>query len=348
MSSGYACLQAARPVVFGVTTIILVYLPILSLRGIEGKMFRPMAYTVVFALVTSLVLALTLMPALAALFLRRHVEEEETIIVRGAHRLYEPFLRGAIARPVATTLFGPSLCCKHRSGTSLGAVSVPKLDEGSIAIQAIRLPSVSLESSIKTTTDIEKILREFQPVETIVSKTGRPEIANDPMTANMTDILVILKPHSRWQGFDSDEALVEEMKKRLTEGIPGNSFSFTQPIELRVQELVAGVKSDVGISLYGDDLPSLKAKADEIAKAIEEVPGAADVQTEQVAGLPFLRVKIRREQISRLGISASQVLDAVSIIGGRVIGQVYEGQRAFRFKSDSLLTGEMKSIDSGD
>ena len=325
-----ACLQVARPVVFGVTTIILVYLPILSLRGIEGKMFRPMAYTVVFALVTSLVLALTLMPALAALFLRRHAEEEETVIVRGAHRLYVPFLHAAMARPVATALFSVLLFAGSVGlALRLGAVFVPKLDEDSLAIQAIRLPSVSLESSVKTTTEIEKVLREFQPVETVVSKTGRPEIANDPMTANMTDILVMLKPHTSWKGFDSDEALVDAMKKKLTDEIPGNSFSFTQPIELRVQELVAGVKSDVGISLYGDDLATLKTKADEIARVIEGVPGAADVQTEQVAGLPFLRVKIRREQISRLGISASQVLDAVSVIGGRVVGQVYEGQRRF-------------------
>jgi len=325
-----ACLQVARPVVFGVTTIILVYLPILSLRGIEGKMFRPMAYTVVFALVTSLVLALTLMPALAALFLRRHVEEEETVIVRGAHHLYEPVLRSAMTRPsmvalISMVLFAGSIGMALR----LGAVFVPKLDEDSIAIQAIRLPSVSLESSVKTTTEIEKLLREFQPVSTVVSKTGRPEIANDPMTANMTDILVMLKPHDEWQGFHSDEALVDAMKEKLTSAIPGNSFSFTQPIELRVQELVAGVKSDVGISLYGDDLATLKTKADEIARVIEGVPGAADVQTEQVAGLPFLRVKIKRDQISRLGISATQVLDAVSVIGGRVVGQVYEGQRRF-------------------
>lgn len=325
-----ACLQVARPVVFGVTTIILVYLPILSLRGIEGKMFRPMAYTVVFALVTSLVLALTLMPALAALFLRKHVEEEETAIVRGAHRIYEPVLRSAMKSPgivaiVSLVLFLGSIGMALR----LGAVFVPKLDEDSIAIQAIRLPSVSLESSVKTTTEIEKLLREFQPVSTVISKTGRPEIANDPMTANMTDILVMLKPHDEWQGFHSDEALVDAMKEKLTSAIPGNSFSFTQPIELRVQELVAGVKSDVGISLYGDDLATLKSKADEIARVIESVPGAADVQTEQVAGLPFLRVKIKRDQISRLGISATQVLDAVSVIGGRVVGQVYEGQRRF-------------------
>ncbi|MBX9653916.1 CusA/CzcA family heavy metal efflux RND transporter [bacterium] len=325
-----ACLQVARPVVFGVTTIILVYLPILSLRGIEGKMFRPMAYTVVFALVTSLVLALTLMPALAALFLRKHVEEEETAIVRGAHRTYEPVLRSEMKSPgivaiVSLILFLGSIGMALR----LGAVFVPKLDEDSIAIQSIRLPSVSLESSVKTTTEIEKLLREFQPVSTVVSKTGRPEIANDPMTANMTDILVMLKPHDEWQGFHSDEALVDAMKEKLTSAIPGNSFSFTQPIELRVQELVAGVKSDVGISLYGDDLATLKSKADEIARVIETVRGAADVQTEQVAGLPFLRVKIKRDQISRLGISATQVLDAVSVIGGRVVGQVYEGQRRF-------------------
>jgi len=322
--------QVARPVVFGVGIIMLVYLPILTLHGIEGKMFRPMAWTVIFGLGTALILALTLMPVLASIFLRGGLRVRETLMVRGAKGLYGPMLRMAMARPMivvlaTVVLFAGSLLVAR----TLGAEFVPKLDEGSLAIQAIRLPSVSLESSVVMTDEIEKTLRKFQPVESVVSKTGRPEIATDPMTVNLTDIIINLKPREDWVGFSSKEELVAAMEKALDAGTSGNAYSFTQPIELRVQELIAGVRSDIGISLYGDDLDVLAAKGEEIAKVLETIPGAADVGTEQVAGLPYFKVKIRRDQLARHGINARQVLDVVEAIGGTVVDHVFQGQRRF-------------------
>lgn len=325
-----ACHQVARPVVFGVGIIMLVYLPILSLRGIEGKMFRPMAWTVIFALGTALVLALTLMPVLASIFLRKGVSEKETLPIRLAQRAYRPLLRGAMARPLTVALaavaaFGVSLWVAK----DLGAVFVPKLDEGSLAIQAIRLPSVSLESSVRMTGDIERTLRQFQPVESVISKTGRPEIATDPMTVNLTDIIINLKPRHEWIGYRSKEKLVEAMHEALRAETSANAYSFSQPIELRVQELIAGVRADVGISLYGEDLQTLAAKAEEIAAVLNDIPGAADVGTEQGAGLPYLNARIKRDQLARYGINAREVLDVVEAIGGIDVDQVFEGQRRF-------------------
>ncbi|MFO0925432.1 MAG: CusA/CzcA family heavy metal efflux RND transporter [Gemmataceae bacterium] len=323
-----ACQEVARPVVFGVGIILLVYLPILSLRGLEGKMFRPMALTVIFALLTSLLLALTLMPVLAAVYLRS-VSETEPFLIRWVKAVYQPLLRRAIAAPravVAGTVaaFVVSLVV----AVNLGAVFIPKLDEGAIAIQAVRLPSVSLETSVEMTTRIEKTLLQFPEVESVVCKTGRPEIANDPMTVNLTDILVALKPSSEWR-FSSKEELVKAMEETLEDQVPANVYSFSQPIELRVAELVAGVRSDVGISLYGDDLETLRDKAEEVVKVLSRVPGSADVQAEATGGLPYLRVIIRRQQIARYAINARDVLDAVAAIGGREVGQVFEGQRRF-------------------
>jgi len=326
-----ACHEVARPVVFGVGIIVIVYLPILTLHGLEGKMFRPMAFTVIFALATSLLIALTVMPVLAALVLRRGVGENETRLIRWAKQTYEPLLRRAIAHPVATLsiaviAFLVSLGIVSR----LGAVFIPKLDEGSLAIQAVRLPSVSLESSVAMTTAIETTLRaRFPEVVTVVSKTGRPEIANDPMPVNLTDIFIGLKPRDEWTTTSSKEELVDRMEHALLETIPSNAFNFTQPIELRVQELIAGVKSDIGISLYGDDLATLSQTAEQIAAVVSKVRGAADTQVEQTAGLPYLRMKIKRQEIARYGINARDVLDAVAAVGGKVVGQVFEGQRRF-------------------
>ena len=323
-----ACREVARPVVFGVGIILLVYLPILSLRGLEGKMFRPMALTVIFALLTSLILALTLMPVLASIFLRS-VSEREPILVRFAKRIYRPLLKVAVAAPwltfgIACGLFLGSVAL----ATQLGAVFIPKLDEGTVAAQATRLPSVSLETSVEMTTKMEKCLLKFPEVESVVCKSGRPEIANDPMTINLTDLMITLKPREVWR-FDTKEELVKAMEEALEREVPANAYSFSQPIELRVAELVAGVKSDVGISLYGDDLDKLREKADEIAKVLAKVPGAADVQVEQTGGLPYLRVIVDRQAVARHGVNARDVLDAVAVVGGKEVGQVYEGQRRF-------------------
>lgn len=323
-----ACREVARPVAFGVAIILLVYLPILSLRGVEGKMFKPMALTVMFALLTSLGLALLLMPVLASIFLRS-VSEHEPFLVRWAKAAYRPLLARAIDRPVAVAGIAVAVFIGSLAvALQLGAVFIPKLDEGSIAIQATRLPSVSLETSVAMTTKIEQCLKRFPEVETVVSKTGRPEIANDPMMVSMTDVIVTLKPRETWR-FASKEALVEAMDAALDREVPGNAYSFSQPIELRVAELVAGVKTDVGISIYGDDLDSLKSAADDVAAVVSRVPGAADVAVEPTAGLPYLRIVLNRTALARHGIDARTVLDAVAAIGGKEVGQVFEGQRRF-------------------
>ena len=321
-----ACVEMARPVVFGVGIILLVYLPILSLRGLEGKMFRPMAMTVILALITSLLLALLLMPTLASIYLRS-VSENEPFLVRWAKLIYEPLLGWVVRRPATVmgiTVF--SFVASIALAMGLGAEFIPKLDEGSIAVQAARLPSVSLETTVEMTTRMEKVLLTMPEVRSVICKSGRPEIANDPMTINLSDLMITLKDPSTWR-FETKQELVEEMERLLGEQVPGNIYSFSQPIELRVAELVAGVRSDVGISLYGDDLVRLRELAEEIVGAINKVPGAADVQAEQTGGLPYLRLIVDRAKVARHGINARDVLAAISAVGGQEIGQVFEGQR---------------------
>ncbi|VTS07058.1 efflux RND transporter permease subunit [Tuwongella immobilis] len=323
-----ACREVARPVVFGVGIILLVYLPILSLRGVEGKMFKPMALTVIFALMTSLMLALLLMPVLASIFLRT-VSENEPFLVRWAKAIYRPLLNMVVRHPVLVVATAASVfTVSVWTATRMGAEFIPSLDEGSVAIQATRLPSVSLETSVEMTGQMERCLRKLPEVETVVSKSGRPEIANDPMTINLTDVIVTLKPRETWR-FATKAELVAAMQEALEREVPGQAYAFSQPIQLRVAELVAGVKTDVGISVYGDDLEQLRQTAERIAAVVGTVDGAADVAVEQTAGLPYLRVILNREALARHGINARTVLDAVSVIGGRQVGQIFEGQRRF-------------------
>lgn len=322
--------EVGKPILFAGIIVIIVFIPILSLQGMEGKMFRPMAFVFMTALSSALVLAITIMPVMASLFLARRIKEHETFLVRWIKNAYRPMLLLSMERPVvmlvaSIAFFGISVLAASRFGVEF----VPKLDEGDIAIQATRLPSVSLETSIEMTKATERCLLKFPEVETVVSKTGRPEIANDPMGVYQTDIIIRLKPESEWESKRTKAELIEEMHAALTEEVPANAFSFTQPIELRVQELVAGVRSDIGLSLYGDDLDELKRKGDELAVALSKVPGAADVLAQQVAGLPYLRVIVNRDALARYGINARQVLDTVATIGGTVVGQVFEGQRRF-------------------
>lgn len=322
--------EVARPVFFAVTIIVIVYLPILSLRGVEGKMFRPMALTVIFALCAALVLSLTLMPVLASMFLKGGIAEHETWVVRKLKQGYLPILKKAVARPrlmagLAAVVFTASALVAMQ----MGAEFIPRLDEGTLAVQAWRLPSVSLTESIKNTTLIEKTLKRFPEVKTVVSRTGQAEIPTDPMGIESSDIYAILSPREDWTTAHSREKLVAAMDKALKEKVPGAVFSYSQPIELRMQELIAGVRSDIAVQLYGNDLAVLKQKADQISRVVAEVPGAADTKVEQTAGLPSIRVRINREGIARYGINASQVLDVVEMMGGKIVGQVLEGQRRF-------------------
>lgn len=325
-----SALEVGKPILFAGIIVIIVFLPILSLQGVEGKMFRPMAFTFMSALTGALILAVTVMPVMASLFLARKVQARDTFLVRQLKRGYGPILMFAMGRPAvmvagATAIFALSVV----AAAGFGIEFVPKLDEGDIAIQAVRLPSVSLETSLDMTKAMERTLLKFPQVESVVSKTGRPEIANDPMGVHQTDMIIRMKPVDQWPEPIPKEELVEAMQAALEREVPGNSYGFTQPIELRVQELVAGVRSDVGLSLYGDDLDVLKTVGDEIVQVLSQVEGAADVQAQQIAGLPYLRMRVRRDAIARYGINAKDVLDAVSAVGGTVVGEVFEGQRRF-------------------
>lgn len=337
-----SALEVGKPILFAGLIVIIVFIPILSLQGMEGKMFRPMAFTFMTALSSALILSITVMPVLASLFLARWIQQKDTVVVRGLRRLYEPCLQFAMKHPAgmlttALLLFAISVGLARQFGTEF----VPKLDEGDIAIQATRLPSVSLETSIEMTKGIERCLLNFPQVFTVVSKTGRPEIANDPMGVYQTDVIVRLKPKDQWPVNISKDDLVIQMRQALAKEVPANAFSFTQPIELRVQELVAGVRSDIGLSLYGDDLGVLKAKGDELVQALMRVDGAADVAAQQIAGLSYCTVTVRRDALARYGIHARDVLDAVACVGGKVVGQVFEGQR--RFPMQVRLTPEWRT-----
>ena len=322
--------EVLRSATFGVAIIAIVYLPILSLTGIEGKMFVPMAMTVLFALAGALVLALTFIPALASMFLPAQVAEKESVIVSVVRRRYEPLLVKAIARPKLTLAISVAVFAVSVAIIPfLGAEFVPRLDEGALALQAWRLPSVSLEESVRQTTHLERVLKQFPEVTTVVSKTGRAEIATDPMGVEISDVLVMLKPHDEWITAKDREGLIEKMDAALKENLAGSIFSYSQPIELRVSELIAGVRSDVALKIYGDDLPSLKRIADNAVTVLSKVKGAADVKAEQTAGLPVLRIRIDRRAIARYGINAADVLDVVSTLGGRQAGIVLEGQKRF-------------------
>jgi len=341
-----ACHEVARPVTFAVGIIIIVYLPILALRGVEGKMFRPMALTVVFALAGSLVCALTLMPVLASLLLKR-VQEREPLLFRAAKRVYYPLLDRIVARPAP--VFATALAVFLASlglAPLLGAEFIPRLDEGAIAMQIWRLPSVSLEKSNEISLLAEKTLKDaFPEVETVVSRTGRAEIATDPMGVEISDTFIMLKPKETWR-FPTKEALIQAIDETLQRRVPGAIFSYSQPIELRVQELIAGVRSDVAIQIFGDDLERMKQKADQVVRIVSAIPGAADVKAEQVVGLPTIRVRIDRDAIARYGINAEQVLEVIQTIGGNPVGTVLEGQKRFalQVRFDAAARSDLESI----
>jgi cobalt-zinc-cadmium resistance protein CzcA len=325
-----AARQVARPVVFAVGVIVIVYLPLLALRGVEGRMFVPMALTVVFALAGSLVCALTLMPVLASLFLYR-LSERPSRLFALARRLYAPALNRAMSHPRRTAgLAAVAFVGSLGIAPFLGAEFIPRLDEGAIALQIWRLPSVSLSQSNALSTLAEQVLVEQFPneVSTVVSRTGRAEIATDPMGVEISDVYVMLHLRERWR-FASKEALITAMNDALVRAVPAAVFSYSQPIELRVAELISGVRSDVAVHVYGDDLEHLRETGEQIARVLADVPGAAEAKAEQTAGLPLLRVRVDRAALARYGLNAEAVLDVVEAIGGKRVGVVLDGQRRF-------------------
>ena len=326
-----AAVEVRRPTMFGELIIMVVYLPILALEGVEGKLFRPMALTVVFALLGSLVLSLTLMPALASLGLSRKVRERETFIDRAAHRLFRPVLELGLHYPKLTLFFvGIVTVAGTILGFGLGSDFVPRLGEGSIVIQTTRHPSVSLEDSIEYGRRMEAMLLDEFPdeIERIWTRTGTPEIATDPMGFQSSDVFVSLKPRSEWTHATDQEGLVEAMSK-LTETIPGSRASFSQPIEMRVNEMIAGVRSDLAVMIYGENLDVLRKKAAEVENVLRGVQGASDVAAEQIAGQSVVRVVVDRDALARHGVPAESVLDAVRAAGAIVVGEILEPGRRF-------------------
>ncbi|MDO9711213.1 efflux RND transporter permease subunit [Paracraurococcus lichenis] len=322
--------EVGRPILFAVTIITVVYLPLLSLQGVEGKMFRPMALTVMFALVASLVLTLVLMPVLATMALRGPVAEHDSRAIAWIRRRYAPLLDASEHHPVP--LLGLALALLVGSGllaTRLGAEFIPRLDEGALAVTITKLPSMGLSTAIETTTLVERTLLAFPEVETVVSLSGSSEIPTDPMGVEQSDSFILLKPREQWQTAPDREGLIAAYAAALEREVPGMQLSWSQPIEMRMQDLLQGVRSDVAIIIYGDDPAALRQAAEATVQAVARVPGAEDVKAEQTAGQPYLRVIIDREAVARYGLNASDVLDVVEALGGRTVGTLVEGNARF-------------------
>src|SRR5262245_55848479 len=326
-----AAVEVRRPTMFGELIIMIVYLPILTLQGIEGKLFRPMALTVIFALAGSMVLSLTLMPALASLGLPRRMRDKETLIDRLAHRLFQPVLHLGLQFPWATLIVvGAITVATTIIGLGLGSEFVPRLGEGTIVINTIRLAGISLEESLDYGTHIEALLKQEFPdeIDQIWTRTGTAEVATDPMGFEVSDVYITLKPRDRWKKATTQEELVGAMAA-LTQTLPGMRAVYSQPIEQRINEMVAGIRADLGIKLFGDDLNVLKEKGAEVERVVKAIRGAADVSTEQITGLPVLRVEVDRDALARYGIPGRQVLDVVKAAGGITVGEILEPDRRF-------------------
>lgn len=325
-----AAVEVRKPTMFGELIVAIVYVPLLALQGSEGKLFRPMALTVLFALAGSLVLSLTLMPALASLVLPKKMEEKEIWLIRVLHRVYHPLVHRVVAHPVITTIVAFSVfAASIPVAMQLGAEFMPRLDEGDLLIEINRLPSATLEDAIPMGAQVEKLMLSLPEVKTAFCKTGRPEIANDIMGVQQTDLWVLLKPPEEWPTPKSRDDLIDEMKTLLGENVPGIVFGFTQPIEMRVDELVAGVKADVAVLLYGEDLSTLSRLGKQIEHVLHSIPGAEDVKAEHQADLPTVRIQVRPESLARYGIDAARVMDTVAVLGGRGAGLVFDGRMRF-------------------
>ena len=327
-----AAVEVRKPTLFGELIIMVVYLPVLTLTGVEGKLFRPMAMTVIFALLGSAVLSMTLVPVLASYALGRgKVNRGEPRFVVFLKRLYEPTLGWALAHSrVVLSIAAVLVAGAGVAATRLGSEFVPRLSEGTIVINTVRLAEVSLTESVRYGGRIERELLDRFPdeIEHVWTRTGTAEVATDPMGIELSDVFVTLTPRDQWRRATTQEGLANEMKAELGD-FPGMRMAFLQPIEMRVNEMIAGVRSDLGIKLFGDDLDVLKAEARKIEALVKAIPGAADVTVEQVTGQPVLQVVVDRAAISRHGIAAREVLDVVEAMGTRRVGEVREGERRF-------------------
>ena len=323
--------EVQKATVFGGLIIMIVYLPILALTGVEGKMFIPMAFTVIAALLGAMILSVTFVPAAVALFFSGRLAEKENILVQGVKKAYAPSLRFALRR--RGLIVGAAVALVVLTGwgaTRMGSEFIPSLDEGDIALHALRIPGTSLTQAVAMQHVLEEKIKEFPEVETIFAKIGTAEVATDPMPPSVADNFVMLKPRSAWPNPKRPKAdLVRAMEDALSR-VPGNNYEFTQPIQMRFNELIAGVRSDVAVKVFGDDMEILLNTGEEIAEVLERIPGAADVKVEQVTGLPMLTIHMDRDEMARYGLNVADVQEVLEIaLGGKAAGELFEGDRRF-------------------
>ena len=326
-----AAIEVRKPTMFGELIIMIVFLPILALEGVEGKLFRPMALTMIFALLGSLILSLSLIPVLASLVLPRSLEAREPWLVRLAHRVYAPALDWAL-RFRKTTLAGAAMLMALAAvlASFVGGEFLPKLSEGAIVVNVIRLAGISVDEAAASNTLLERLILESFPdeVKRVWSRIGTAEVATDPMGVELTDVFLTLTPRAQWKKARDQKELTSKLEQ-LVKDVPGINAVATQPIEMRLNEMIAGIRSDIGIKIYGDDLETLRRLSDDVQNALENVPGVGEISGEQMTGQPLLQIKVRPDAIARYGVSTRDVLDVVEAVGTRHVGEIREGQRRF-------------------
>ena len=343
-----AAKEARRPLLFGQLIIMVVYLPIFALTGVEGKMFHPMAFTVVAALLGAMILSMTFVPAAVALLIGDKVGEKENRVMNWAKQAYQPMLDWAMrSKPLVLTIAGITVVLSGLLATRMGSEFVPSLNEGDIALHALRIPGTSLTQAIEMQMELERTIKRFPEVDRVFAKIGTAEIATDPMPPNVADNFVMLKPQSEWpdpqRGKDD---LLAAMQAAVAK-VPGNNYEFTQPIQMRFNELISGVRSDVAVKVFGDEMEVMNRTAAQISDVLSRIAGAADVKVEQTTGLPMLTIRIDREKTARLGVNVSDVQEAISIaVGGRESGVLFQGDRRFDIivRLPEKLRGDVNAI----
>ena len=342
--------EVIRPSLFGVAIITIVYIPIFSLTGVEGKMFHPMAATVVMALISAMILSLTLVPAAVAVIMNGKISEKESVVISAAKSVYRPLLLATLKfRWVVVSGAALLVAFSIWLATTLGSEFVPQLNEGDIALQALRIPGTGLEQSVEMQEVLEQRIKAFPEVDKVFARIGTPEVATDPMPPSIADIFVILKPRNVWaEPSKTKNELLEEIEEALWQ-LPGNNYEFTQPIQMRFNELISGVRADLGIKIFGDDLDQLTLTAKDILQVVSKIEGAADVRMEQVEGLPSLSVSPKRETLGRYGLNVIQLQDWIAAaIGGESAGVLYEGDRRFELivRLPELLRRDIEGLKS--
>ena len=340
--------EVVQPSLFGTLIIAVVYLPVLTLTGVEGKMFTPMALTVLMALGGAAILSMTFVPAAVAILVTGKVTEKENWFMRGARFAYVPLLDASIRnRHMVALAAGALVIVSGIAASRMGGEFIPSLDEGDVATHAMRIPGTSLTQAVDMQIKLEEAIRKVPEVREVFSKIGTAEVATDPMPPNVADTYIMLKPHAQWPDPSMTKAqLVSKIEKVVAE-VPGNNYEFTQPIQMRFNELISGVRSDVGVKIFGDDLNTLLQVAGQVQNVLQGVQGAADVKTEQVSGLPVLTVKLNRQALARQGLSISDVQGVVEIaVGGKSAGLVFEGDRRFEIivRLPEHLRSDMEAI----